>query len=58
MSVFQQNSSRENVWPDLIINNIKTYAGVFDSKMRQSRGSSITIYKMSRDVDIGSGILQ
>lgn len=57
-SLFQQNESRENVWADLMIDCIEIYLGVSDYVMRWSRGSSVTIHKISRDVDTRSGILQ
>lgn len=57
-SLFQQNQSRENIWANLMTNNIEIYFGGLDSVMRWSRGSSVTIQKILRDVEIGSGILQ
>lgn len=57
-SLFQQNQSRENIWANLMTNNIEIYFGGLDSVMRWSRGSSVTIHKILRDIEIGSGILQ
>lgn len=57
-ALFQLNQSRENIWADLIIYSIETYFGRYDSVMRHSRGHSVTMYKILRDVETGSGIPQ